>query len=109
MSDIALFFVALGFGGALGILYLPLSLLRKSGGTVGTVIIDVATAALLFAPLVLLAFLYTDGAIAPYTVIGLAVGFFAFKIPVTALFRRIKIKWGKKCGKKVDESRKSEV
>lgn len=109
MSDVALFFTALGFGCLLAPVYFLLSFLRKTGGIIGTVITDVVFAVLLFAPLILLAVLCTDGTITPYTVIGLMFGFFAFKTLLTALYNKAKNKLRKKRGKKIDEKAETEV
>lgn len=77
MRELALLGVCAAVGVALCGLYLLFGLLRKSGGTVGTVIADVLFAATAFAPLVCIAAFFNDGIIAGYTAVGEALGFAA--------------------------------
>ena len=85
MSDLALFAVSLAAGLALCGFYLLLSLLRKSGGIVGTVIADAIFAVAFFAPLFFLGFFLRDGSIKPFTVVGQALAFIAALL----LFKKI--------------------
>lgn len=96
MSDLALFAVSIATGLAEFGLYLLLSLLRKSGGIVGTVIADAVFAAAFFAPLFFLGFFFRDGTIKLFTVVGQALGFVACYFATKKISTAVKAKRGQK-------------